>query len=537
MICRKFRSSSNWLGRKKDIKRFVDTPSAESYLYRTFADGTDRLDRVMDIKDIGKLEDNDILAQVNADIFDVEWSYAGLRANDGKDVDLTIRAACRITDPRACLNEYGIERLKAADTLHVTSLENVLIQSCRQPVSDEISTLSYDALRNQDALPVSWWQKKLPAWMDNNWLELKEIKSVRYESATADKEAQIKKQQKLQELEAEELAQQHERELTLKQQQAQFEAARKEIEADQKLNEKQRQAKLEKLDQERQQRKLQSELDIEKARLEAEKEKAEIEAEIEKIRHNTESANELMKEAQEAEKRNTAMLNDMKEAMNQLSEMASVTKEAVQESHETKERLGVSASNLSSRTMELLGKTAGPAYLAQIIREKAAAVSKGIMLKKLELQTRDIGTKKVDALAINSPLQFEFMPCESGYATVINIGTSGKVWLHSPNAYVGIEQAKVKAGEKYQVPGSLLPGEDLRRNGLDYIEVGPPGWEELAVIVTPKPLITETDIYKSTPQSPFSLMSPERVEAMLDQLADMPEDSWGAGILSFLVEA
>ncbi len=547
MICQKFRSSSNFFGKKKEVVKFINNTSAETYLYRSFPDNTRELERVMDINDVGKLNDDDTLVQVTNDIFDVEWSYAGLRSGDGEDIDLTVSAACRINEPRAFLNGYAMERLTTTDSINVTSLENTLIQSCRQPLSDEISSLNYDALKNQDALPAGWWLKKLPDWIGCGWLELKEIKSVSYQSATADKEKQIKKQQKLQELESEALRQQHERELTLRQQQTQFETAKKEIEADARLSEQQRQTKIEELEQQRQKKKLESDIEMEQARLKAEKEKAQVEAEIEEIRHRTDSAKEVLRQAEEAEKRNNEMQNNLKEAMAQLSELAEVTKDAMKENQETssairedrqqRERLGVSVSKMSSQTMELIGKTLSPEYFAQVLREKAGSAARGVMMKKVELTTRDIGVRKVDSLAVNSPLQFEFMPRESGYATVINIGTSGKVWLHSPNAYVGIGKAKVKAGKKYNIPGELLPGEDLSRSGLQYLEVGPPGWEELVVIVTAEPLVTEADIYESTPQNPFSLLSSERVDAMLDQLADMPEESWQAGILSFLVEA
>lgn len=536
MVCTKFKTTNNWLKKNRDIKSFLNKPASENYLWRMFQDGASRLERIMEPKQIGRLLAADILAQVTTDVFDVEWVYAGLRSDDGTDVDLTVKAIAKVSNPRVFLLEYGLERLKTTDAVSIPLLENMLIQSCKQPVADEIVTITYDALKNQDALPVSWWHKKLSGWINLPWLELKEVKSVCYESAAADKEAQIKQRRKLQELEAAEQAQQHERELTFKQQQDGFELAKKEIENSKTFTEMQQQMQLEELEQKRQQQSLQYQLDMEAAKLKANKERAIIEVEIEQLRNNAASAEELRQQAQEAEQRNKEMLESLKDAMKQLAEMASVTKAAVQEKIGTTERIGVSASGVSTRTMELLGNTASPAYLAQVLRERATAAANSVLMKKLELRTRDIGTKKVDALAINSTLQFEFMAQQSGYATILNIGTSGRVWLHSPNAYVGIEQAKVSAGEKHQIPGQLLPGQDLMRNGLDYIEVGPPGWEELAVIITPEPIISESDIYSSTPQNPFVLMSKERIETLLDQLSYLSEDSWCTGVLSFLVE-
>ena len=200
------------------------------------------------------------------------------------------------------------------------------------------------------------------------------------------------------------------------------------------------------------------------------------------------------------------------------------------------ERLNASATGMSATTLGLLGMTNSPAYLAQVFREKTSYSPNSIMMKKSELRTRDIGTKKVDSLRINSSLQFEFVSTRSGYATVLNIGTSGKIWLQSPNAYVAVEQAKVESDKKYRIPGELLPNDQLNHNRLDYVEVGPAGWEELVVIVSDKPLVTEADTFHSTQDSPFVALSADRIEQLLDSLAELRESECGVGILSFLVE-
>jgi len=172
------------------------------------------------------------------------------------------------------------------------------------------------------------------------------------------------------------------------------------------------------------------------------------------------------------------------------------------------------------------------------LREKADAAPDAVKMKKVAvaLRTRDIGNTPVDSLRINSSLEFEFMSQRSGYATALNIGTSGAVKLNSPNAYVGIEEARVEAGQISSIPGRLLPGGELSRRELSYLEVGPPGWEEPVVIVSPEPLATKADLFDSTKGSPFVALSTDRIAQIVDQLAELPEDAWSAGLLSFPVE-
>ena len=157
-------------------------------------------------------------------------------------------------------------------------------------------------------------------------------------------------------------------------------------------------------------------------------------------------------------------------------------------------------------------------------------------IRKTELVTRDIGTAKVKGLPINASLQFEFSTSKAGYLTLLNLGTSGGVYVHVPNAYVGIRQARVDAGHTYSIPGpELLPWDRLRGLGLDYVEIGPPGWEHIAVLVSEEPLITPEIATQARPEAPFVKLTEEQIAELCNRLSEEPSDKWTSGVLSFLV--
>jgi len=527
----------NWPGgTRRTLHRFVESSDAEAYLWRRFADGAERLDRVQDAKQVGRLSDSDVLARVTQGAFEAELGYSQLVGSEGTAFDVTVIGTWRISDCRAFLNDYGLARLKTAADVSVTEIETLLAGRCKQAVTDEMRTVTYEALTHQDALPATWWANKLPRWIDAEWLELVEVRGVQYESATADKAAEIKRRQEMSELEAAEQAQQHESEIRLQQQQAEREMALAELQAARDLSEQERQARLARVTMEHDKALLQAREEVETARLEAEKRRAELEAEIAGIRNRSDEAAERLRRAEESEKRSREFLEQVHASQAELAETTKVFQSAMQEGLAGAERISASAAGMSSATMLLLGKADGPGYLARVLREEALASPEAVAMRKVELRTRDIGTKKVDSLAINSSLQFEFLSQRPGFATVLNIGTSGTVWLQSPNAYVGIDLARIEANQKHQIPGRLLPAEDLARHGLAYVEVGPPGWEELVVIVSDEPLVTEMDVFGSTQDSPFVALSSDRIEQLLDQLAGLSDGGWSAGVLSFLVE-
>ncbi len=522
----------------KTTQEFIDLPETETYLCSRFVDGESQMTRVFSVKDIGDLGVNNFLAQVNTMPLDIEILYAGLTGKEGVSFDLTISATVKIKDARKFLTERGLNWSTSANSADITVLETLLASQCKQQITDEMHTLSYDALTQQEALPLKWWESKLANWFSLDWLELVEMETVQYASATADKAKEIKERQKISDLELESQQQMHQIEIQRKQGQQDYEEAMKQLEANSTISEQQRQAELEQARLGYEKTIIQAKEEIETVKSQAQKKRAELEAEIDRIRSRDDLAAQRLKQAEESEHRTQEMLKLYDTAKSELDSSIHLIKDAIHEGLSDAKRVSEYAGGLSSGTMELLGRSRGAVYLSRVLKEKASAASEAILMKmkKLEIGVRDIGTKKVDELKINSSLQFDFITEQSGYATIFNIGTSGKVWLQSPNTYVGIENAKVDSGKKYRIPGQMLPSDELARNGIGYIEVGPPGWEELVVIVSDKPLVTEKDLFKSTSGNPFVEVSQDRIDEMLELLSSLDEKSWNVGVLSFLVE-
>ena len=524
-----------WWKKNDGLRQFIETPSTKSYLCRQYVDGHSDMQRVVSTDEVGKFSMDQTLVQVTVESMDIELSYAGLLDKHGESMDMVLPLTVRVCNPRKFLTSVGLGWAKTTDSGDVTYLENLLVARCKQTITDELRTLLYEDLVHRDALPTSWWKKQLSDWFAFDWLELVEVGSVQYTSATADKAKEIADREKMAALDMEKQQQIHTIELQKQQDQQAYEQAIKDIQANHTISEQQREAQLTQAGLECDKAILQSQEGLETVKLAAQKEHAELEAEIDRLNSREDLAAERLKQAEEAEQRTREMLEVIATAKQEVQDSHELLAAAIKEGLPDANRIGQYASDVSSGTMELLGHPSTASYLSRVLKEKSTSCG-GVLLKKAELRTRDIGTKRVESLAINTPLQFEFTTEMSGYATILNIGTSGRIWLHSPNAYVGVEQARAGSEDIHRIPGELLPGEDLARHGLEYLEVGPPGWEELVVIISKAPLITDKDLFVATPDNPFVLMTENRLTRLLEQLAEVNEDTWVVGTLAFLVE-
>ena len=523
--------------KRKRMQSAIDAPHAETYLHRRFPDGTDRLDLISDIKQVGRLDNTDVFAQVTTTAFPLELTLAGLRDQEETELDVTVTSTWKISDRRMFLREYGLERLLTSSAIDGALVESTLAARCRRGIAEQVRKLKYQALTSDDALPAMTLQRRLPEWVELPWLELVDVQDVRYQSATGDKAAEAQRRQRLLALEDVERQQHRQRELAKRHEQAQFEQAAREIQATRELSELERQQKLQKLTAEHEQHLLGQQREAELAALAHEKEKAGLIAQIEEARNRKEAADEILRRAEEIERRTEERLAAIEAARKEQAESVIIAQVVPEKEPNMVHRLTAAVAGMSTGAMALIGRNDGPAYLAQVFREKASATPDAVLTRMVALRTRDIATRKMDTLPINSPLQFEFMTARPGYVTVLNIGTSGNVYLQAPNAYADLHESFIEAGRRYQFPGpELLPIERLQKNGLQYVEAGPPGWEELIVIVSDQPLVTESDLFRSTPDCPFVGLSPDRIEQLLGGLAYMPEESWNAGALSFLVE-
>jgi hypothetical protein len=232
-------------------------------------------------------------------------------------------------------------------------------------------------------------------------------------------------------------------------------------------------------------------------------------------------------------------LEELKDKLEQLpgSLLAQLADRDYQRVYEAAERIVSPEFGIPASALAGMGFCVERQNFVQRLREKTVADGEPVSIRKTELVTRDIGTAKVKGLPINTSLQFEFSTRKAGYLTLLNIGTSGAVCVHVPNAYVSVERTKIERDRTYTVPGSeLLPWERLSKMGLDYLEVGPPGWEHVAVLVSEKPLISTSVLTRVSPNSPFARLGGDEFTELCVILNEEPSEKWTAGVLSFLVE-
>jgi hypothetical protein len=98
--------------------------------------------------------------------------------------------------------------------------------------------------------------------------------------------------------------------------------------------------------------------------------------------------------------------------------------------------------------------------------------------------TRDVvAQRKGQVLAIGQALTLRLKALHDGYLTLLHIGTSGRTYLFAPNTHLAPDQAVIKRGEMYRLPGPmLLPG-------INLVDEGPPGWEHFIAVLSPRSLL------------------------------------------------
>lgn len=135
-----------------------------------------------------------------------------------------------------------------------------------------------------------------------------------------------------------------------------------------------------------------------------------------------------------------------------------------------------------------------------------------------------------NALRKGASLEFAFTPSKSGFVTIINLGTSGKMTILAPNALTGSDTLSVKVdqGVRYNFPKSIMPDLDAD----SFLEDSSSGLEGIYVVVTKKPLF---NFAKTGDLTQLPELSYDKVQALINQLKSLDSNSWCAGCLEFQV--
>lgn len=444
--------------------------------------------------------------------------------SDRVPVDLDVMANLRVADATAFLESVARARCAAGVPFNTELIASWLADTMRPTLLNELGRYSLDALLQKNPLPDRWWRRALGERTKDCGLAIEGVGGVIWSSPDA--EAARIADERRQYLASVENQQRVERESEL---------ARARIEARH-----QKEMKALELDAVRQQA-LEAQHRADLAAIEAEWERQRRAAEIEAQEHELRLA-ELRRDTEEAarvrerQERSQAASEERAKAFDRLATLPTDVWQELTDTnpatrHASAERL-VTEHGVGATLLAWLGLGVSNQLLLEYMRDRAQADNRQVTVEKPDLQTRTIGTRIVQAVPINASLQMHVSSHRTGYLTLLNLGTSGHLVLHVPNAYVQPRQARIDAGRRYHVPGpEFLPEESLRNAGLGYIEAGPPGWEHMLAIVSDEPLIDEAQLLTASPTNPLVDINLER---FFDTLSQRQPDSWSPGILSFL---
>lgn len=465
-------------------------------------------------------------------------SYAALRQDqDGHGWDLTIRGAYEVNDGRSFLERYGLDALLPEDGLLRTTMEAWLATMLRVTVQEAVRTGSGENLRNENALTAAWCAR-LDDCARTYGLSLT-VQRTEWESADAAR-AQMEKRQ-MEDQRRQEEARERERaaERRKEKEEAKYMAEKASIEQSRVIGEKEREHQRQVLEQKHQKTLL--DLRIEMERAEQARVRAALEHEIEmgKLRNDlaaVHSAQAMASESRERQRQTGDIRRDAQTALDRLVELPEPLLQRLAAAddrirHQAADRLVSPEFRFTPAQLMALGFPVYQQALVESLTRKAVTGRQPpVRLVKRELSLRDIGAAKVQSLAIGRSLSFELISGRDGCMTVLNLGTSGKIYVHLPNALVGDRSSHVESDRTYRIPGpELFPWK------YDYREEGPAGWEHIAGIVSDEPVVPAQALARSTVEAPIVLLQPDEIETLRARLEDMRPDSWSVGVLSFFV--
>ena len=522
-------------------------PGMQLYMSSQQPDGRRELRRIMD----GESPDTSVspggirFYHVGTDHYRFSPTFSRVVTDkQGHEWDCRIAGKLSVADSRRVLTSFAVSIVGPNSPVTPGIAESWIANRIAANVRDTVHDYSIADLRDRQALPPFWWEKQLAGWLEEFGVTI-QVDEVSWSSAQAEvAEAEAARQRDLERVAT---AQQREQEADLREAAAgaEYEKQKKQIEADLSLSDLERSHRLQMLEKQHRRELIEADTQVMNARREAEKAALEHEVILARLRQDADGVKLAGEREQQAKERHRAVVEELNELKTTLTTLADLpgnlleklAGQDAQKANAAAERLvspefGISASSLAG-----LGFQVDRQSLIEELRKRAAADGDKVSVRKAELRCRDIGTAKVKGLPINTSLQFEFSTERDGYVTLLNIGTSGSVYIHVPNPYVLPEQAIVKGGHAYGIPGpELLPWERLRRLGLDYVEVGPPGWEHIAVVVSDRPIINIRILERADAEAPFVKLTNEELSDLGNILINKPVDAWSAGVLSFLVE-
>lgn len=529
LIAERFVKPTGFSFGKNRLREFLSKPVTAVFL----STGTDsnllNLTQIRPSDDIQKLTYSEMLVRVGKANIETTLVFPEVYDKNSQPLDLAISATWALRDARLFLREYALSRLAAQDVISKTVFEAFLTQKLSDWVGDEIRKETYEALKVDNVNATRFWQEMMPRWLGLKWLNLMDVHKVSYTSPLSERLMESSKQKELLEVEQQSIRQKKRADIQHQLEDAEHQQVLLSLKKDTELSNTQylQQAEIAAL--EHNIRAISAEESALIAKLEGEKRRVEIETEIAEIQQNKSEAQALVKANEEAAAQASETLKQLQTAQNEIVESVLVLKKTIDQGIEDGKRLADHAAGLSESTVSLIENSSQRQRLVAIAREKAKSSIGEVSLVMKDLVSRDMASQKVGCLRIGTSLEFMFRTTRIGYVSILNIGTSGTVYLLTPSGLVGPESTQTTAPALYIFPGPpFYPVEDLWENG-------PAGWEDMLVVVSDEPLFSQSDLAAATPQQPEVVLTDPMIEALSNRLLELDTSSWAAGFLGFMV--
>jgi len=516
---------------KARLRAFMEAPSKSIFLASTSGSGQLSLVQKRPTDPLPKLSHSDLLVGLQNGQIGTRLAFPELIDSNTHPLDLTLATTWTIKDTRLFLREFALPLLAAQDTITLPALEAYLVNRLSDWVRDAIRAESYHDLKIDNVNALRWWQEMLPRWIDLDWITLVRVDSATYESPLAERMLECAKQKEL--METTQAAMHRQKIVNKERERAEIELQQSldRIKADATLTGIEQQARAEITRLEHQAALVTAREMSAIAKLEAEKQRAEIEFEIAQIQKNQTEAEALAKASAEAATLASKTMKKLKIAQKEIADTTGILKQAAAEGIEDFKRLAEHTAGVSASTLDITGHATPREQLLAIGREKAAFCGSEVALIKHGFTSRDLAGNRIDALSIGSRIHFTLQTARAGYVSILNIGTSGTVYLLTPNGLVPPRIAKTAAPAMVPFPGPpFFPIDNLWENG-------PPGWEDMLVIISDEPLFSPADLVTASARSPEVVITSLMMESLISRLQALEPECWSAGLLGFLVVA
>lgn len=445
--------------------------------------------------------------------------------HDGADCFVRATLVLSIADPAAFLKVWGPAILANGELAEISVGNRVMVDSASF-LAQEIASVDYDSLKRFGL--SSAWQKGF-------FTERVARLGLRFDGARFEFEAPDAEKRAEEERRREE----HDALIRRERDAAKLEETRRQLAHDVEMARLAREDQRRALQQETARRETELARQEELDRLAYEQKRLDLEQSVDAARRQPGELDALREQV-------AGLVAANQEFQRQMSAMLAAMAAPTPQRPQTSPQLAAELAGVSDETIARLRPTDPKAFFSRVFNEKKVESESSRVHMSLKTDrpslTRDVVYRRdYHSLRIGGRLIVEFTTPINGYATVLNLGTSGNFWLLAPNGGplgVAPNQAIVRAGARYR-----LPGPELYRYGLDgaegvgIFEGGPVGWEEFVVIVSCQPLFADAErINRRQPDNPFTLVSADRLNALLGQLALLDAGDWAVGSIGFQVQ-